>query len=186
MLNLVDLDSETRRWMLEELKHDIGEHKLYLSKRFTTAGERDYPELLRKAIQSHNEDWLAAQLRLAGRINEMEQSQRGGKTFEKRVPVNAAETLAEGEFNRFYLRGLCRRALDEGQAAVVVYRAKFVSQPRLESEQMIGKALDPQTLLRDLRENVGVDTALGLPPGPNSGLSGKLSAKAQEPVAVKE
>jgi hypothetical protein len=41
---------------------------------------------------------------------------------------------------------------------------------------MIGRRLNAQALLGDLRKHVGVDTALGLPPGPNSGLSGRLVA----------
>lgn len=41
-----------------------------------------------------------------------------------KVPVTAPETLSEGEFNRFYARGLCRVAISLGIAAVQVYRAK--------------------------------------------------------------
>jgi hypothetical protein len=43
------------------------------------------------------------------------------------VPVTAADTLAEGEFNRFYLRGLCRRASAANMAEIEVYRAKEVA-----------------------------------------------------------
>ena len=89
------------------------------------------------------------------------------------VPSDAHTTLAEGEFNRFYLRAICLKALEIG-AEIEVYRAKSVRNPRPESEAMIGKRLDPNELLQDLRENIGVDTALGLPQGPNSGLSGKI------------
>ena len=42
------------------------------------------------------------------------------------------------------------------------------------SEQLIGQELGAAKLLADLRKNVGVDTALGLPPGPNSGLTAKI------------
>lgn len=91
-----------------------------------------------------------------------------------KVPINAPQRLAEGEFNRFYIRGLCLRALDEGKSTVVVYRARHSSSPRLESEELIGSAFDAKALLEDLRESPGVDTALGLPPGPNSGLSARL------------
>jgi hypothetical protein len=57
---------------------------------------------------------------------------------------------------------------------VFVYRAKEVVNPRAESVALIGKSLPAKQLLDDLRTNIGTDTALGLPPGPNSGLSVKL------------
>jgi hypothetical protein len=82
--------------------------------------------------------------------------------------------LAEGEFNRFYVRGLCLRAIDEGIDRLVIYRAKAVEEPRPDSNRRIGRSVNPRTLLDDLRRNAGVDTALGIPPGPNSGLSVKL------------
>jgi hypothetical protein len=85
--------------------------------------------------------------------------------------INAHEMLAEGEFNRFYIRGLCVRALADGIDEVVVYRAKAVQNARSESEGKIGQRVSADALLVDLRLHKGVDTALGLPPGPNSGLS---------------
>jgi hypothetical protein len=97
-----------------------------------------------------------------------------GYTVSK-VPRTAPITLAEGEFNRFYLRGLCQRAIEAGGPAIEIYRARASVTPRPESEAMIGRHLDADKLLVDLREHVGVDTALGLPPGPNSGLSGRLA-----------
>jgi hypothetical protein len=85
--------------------------------------------------------------------------------------VNAHEMLAEGEFNRFYIRAICLRAIEDGVPEVIVYRAKPVEHARAESEQKIGKGVAPEALLRDLRAHPGIDTALGLPQGPNSGLS---------------
>jgi hypothetical protein len=102
----------------------------------------------------------------------MEQRRKpsGGYTTAK-VPVTAADTLAEGEFNRFYVRGLCRRTLQERDGQLVVHRAKAVAQPRPESEALIGTSPDAEKLLSDLRTNIGVEPALGVPKGPNSGLS---------------
>jgi hypothetical protein len=91
-----------------------------------------------------------------------------------RVPITAAETLGEGEFNRFYIRALCVHAINDGIKTLIVYRAKVVANARVESEMKIDTGVDPVRLLGDLRNNPGVDTALGLPAGPNSGLSVRL------------
>ena len=92
----------------------------------------------------------------------------GGYTI-KHVPHTAAETLAEGQFNRYYILGLCRRALAEGKANVFVYRAKPVLDPRPESERLIGQSRDPSELIEQLRP---VQSSLGHELlRPNSGLS---------------
>lgn len=130
-------------------------------------------KLLREAICKHADDWLAAELRRRGyfKTHEERRNSRTGSVSQVRVPVTAADTLAEGEFNRFYIRGVCRRAINEGIAEVVIYRAKEVEQPRPESEARRGQHLPAEAVLNDLRNSPGVDTALGLPSGPNSGLS---------------
>lgn len=174
-LNLANLDAKTRAFMLEEIVHDIAAGKLYYSPRLSPVGKPLYPELLRDAVRSGTDDSLASQLRVPRRLNATEERRKPkGGTTTAQVPVTAPETLAEGEFNRFYARGLCRRAMEEGIQALVVYRAKEVANPRPESVALIGKSLPVNQLLDDLRTNIGTDTALGLPPGPNSGLSVKL------------
>jgi hypothetical protein len=88
-----------------------------------------------------------------------------------RVPYNAAEVLAESEFNRYYVRGLCRRATVNGIPRLEVYRAKYVVEARPESQAKIGLLVDPEVVLIDVRSSTGVETALGIPPGPGSGIS---------------
>jgi hypothetical protein len=90
------------------------------------------------------------------------------------VPVTATETLAEGEFNRFYCRGLCARAIAEQTKEVEVYRGKYVQEPRAVSEAKMGMRCNPLTLLNDLRTSQGIEPTLGIPPGPNSGLTIRL------------
>jgi hypothetical protein len=87
--------------------------------------------------------------------------------------VTAAQTMAEGEFNRYYARGVCIRALAEtgSDATVTVYRARESANARSASVALIGTTPSAAALLEDLRTHIGMDTALRLPPGPNSGLS---------------
>jgi hypothetical protein len=172
-LSLANLDDRTRHSMLEEVLMDIERKALYLSKRLNDNGIAKYPEILRRAIDRGNDSTFADELQ-SGYMNTTEERKKPSGGFTSvRVPSNAHEMLAEGEYNRFYVRALCRRAIQEG-TSLVIYRAKPVSNPRPESELKIGQTVDPQRLLEDLRNNVGIDTALGIPAGPNSGLSVKL------------
>ena len=75
--------------------------------------------------------------------------------------------------NRYYIRGLCRKAIADG-GEIEAYRAKNVNDPRPESQALIGTEMNANQLLEDLRTHNGVDTALGLPSGPNSGISARI------------
>jgi hypothetical protein len=170
-----NLDERTREFMIKELDLDVSNKKLYVSPRLNSVGKTIWENVLREAIQNHNDDWLAEQLLNKGcmKTHEERRTRSGGMTMAK-VPVTARETLAEGEFNRFYARGLCARALEDGIPEVEVYRGKQVKNPRPTSQAMIGKKIDAKTLLEDLRTSQGVEPALKLPPGPNSGLTIRL------------
>ena len=174
-LHYENLDDRTRRFMLQEIELDISRGTLYISPRLNDQGIKNYESLLKEAVESHDDAWLADELRRRGYLKAFERRRKpkGGFTT-ARVPVSAPDTLAEGEFNRFYVRGLCLRAIEEGIGEVEVYRGKPVRQPRPESVTMIGKRIPAQALLQDLRESPGVEPALGLPPGPNSGLTVRL------------
>ncbi|MBI5680280.1 MAG: hypothetical protein HZC47_05255 [Methanobacterium sp.] len=169
--NLENLDEEIRGLMLEELDLDMKNKRLYLSERLNNYGKSEYPEILKNGMLKGNCETLAAALILENYWNEKEprRSKKYGLKYVK-VPKNAHETLAEGEFNRFYIRALCRKAIIN-KNEIEIYRAKQVRNPRKESQIIIGKSLDPKKLLEDLRVKIGVDTVLGMPPGPNSGLS---------------
>ena len=126
----------------------------------------------KEAIEHRDDEWLAQQLHNRGYMKNYEQREKPGGGFTTaKVPKTAPETLGEGEFNRFYARGLCVRVIEEGMNQVEVYRGKLVSQPRPKSQAMLGKRLSAEALLKDLRKSSGVEPALGLPPGPNSGLT---------------
>lgn len=66
-LHLLNLDDETRRYMVAELEADVAGGVLYLSPRLSPRGRPDYLELLREAAVGFDDGWLAARLRGAGR-----------------------------------------------------------------------------------------------------------------------
>lgn len=167
-----NLDSLTRQFMKQEFAYDQKNNKLYMSSRLNDSGVQLYPELLQKAIDEGDAATFGLELRFQNCFKTHE-LKKGKLT---KVPINAHETLSEGEFNRYYIRALCQRAINE-RRELEVYRAKQVSNPRPDSQMMIGRIVDAissESLLNDLRTNIGVDTALGLPNGPNSGLSMRI------------
>lgn len=168
-----NLDARTRKLMLDELEHDVQLDRWHKSKRLSPIGEIAFVPALRDAIRSGNERTLAHAILVGGMLDSRELSHRKGRMFWKDVPRDAHLTLAEGEFNRYYLRGLCLRALEDGQEQLEIYRAKDVYSPRAMSEMRLGTFVDAGKFLRDLRTHVGVETALRLP-APNSGLSARL------------
>ena len=174
-LHYENLDESTRSFMLSEVDSDLSNENLYMSSRLNELGEQNYVSLLKETIEHHNDGWLAQQLRSQGYMKDYEQRRkRGGGFTNARVPVTAPDTLSEGEFNRYYVRGLCIRVIEEVMTQVEVYRGKPVSQPRPESEALLGKRLSAEALLEDLKNSKGVEPALGLPPGPNSGLTVRM------------
>jgi hypothetical protein len=173
MFTFHDLDATTRKHMLDEANLHGAHATEYFGKRLTAAGQADWPDLLREAIREGTPESLGVALRVNGRLKTREMSHRNGVPYEKDVPRNAAELLAEGEFNRYFCRALCLRAIAENRS-LTVYRGRHSDNPRPESEAWIGKRVDPNALLNDLRENAGGEPAMGLP-SVNSGLTVRLS-----------
>ncbi len=168
-----DLDNQTRNYMLEESR--TAGH--YESPRLNADGRGAWIGLLQEAITTANDDWLANELVRQHLFSHREQYTRQGKVYTRDINIpHAGQQLAEGEFNRYYIRGLCRRAKDAGVAHLTVYRGKAVERPRPESEALIGTNIPVDELLEALRSNdfVSIEAALKVPGGPNSGLTCRL------------
>ena len=144
-----NLDYVTRLLMAQELQ--LGDH--HLSPRLTPEGVVAWPALLAEAVNDgRDDDWLAAELVRRGLVRPAETYERGEKLHARTVnPAHTAQQLAEGEFNRYYLRGLCLRAINEGIPFLVVYRGKDVSEPRPESQAKLGRRVPVHALLETLR-----------------------------------
>lgn len=172
-INYENLDDKTRDYMLQEMQ--LGGH--YISPRLTSDGQASWPTLLEESGKSHNDDWLAGEIIRRGYMRSQEQYTRQGIVRTREInKQHASLQLAEGEFNRYYLRGLCLRAKVEGKDVLIVYRGKHVVNPRPESEEKIGTSMPVDALLAMLRANdfVSIDACMGVPSGPNSGLTCRL------------
>jgi hypothetical protein len=171
-----NLDDRTRQLMLEEVEYDVANNQLHISPFLSGQGQRDYTNLLRESIQTGNDETLAQNLREHRRILRTlpRRNPKGGYSISA-TPENAAQVLAESEFNRYYIRALARRAMEDGISELVIYRAKPVNNPRPDSEARVETTLPPADLLEDLRSHPGDEPpTLGVPSGPNSGLSVRL------------
>jgi hypothetical protein len=127
---------------------------------------------LREAIARGDDRTLEAAIDRPGLFNETETYMRMGKPVTAKISQRARQILAEGEFNRFFIRGLCSLVCSKGGGGVEIYRAREPSQARPESEEMLGTQVDAAQLLDDLRTNVGQPPTLL--PFVNSGLSVRL------------
>lgn len=165
-LHFDDLDGLTRLLALDELWRDGAASCLYRSPRLTDAGWRDWPVLLQLALLDAEPKALATALRREGRMRELDLRGRP-------LPPDAPRVLADGEFNRYYCRAVCRRALAQGSAQVQVFRAREVLEPRRSSQEILGMLMDAAWLLDDLRRHPA--HAIGrVPGGPGSGISVRI------------
>lgn len=87
---------------------------MYKSTRISPVGEIAYLPALREAIRNGTEQTLAQAILVGGMLVSREPYHRKGKLYWRGVPSDAHLVWGEGEFNRFYLRALCLRAIEEG------------------------------------------------------------------------
>jgi hypothetical protein len=167
------LDASTRAIMVEEIQKAKTEDQLYFSTRFNESGRAVWPDRLLEAAGGHDEHWLAYQLEADGALKDFEGRARptGGYTV-AHVPHTASGTLADGQFNRFYIAAICRLAIAAGHETVDIYRARHRDEPRAESGLLEGTSRNATRLLEEVR---GKNTSLRCDLlKPNSGLSIQL------------
>jgi hypothetical protein len=173
-LQYQDLVAQTRDLMLAEITDDVDARGLYISSYLSPSGEANYPQQLRDAAANGTDNSLASSLK-ASRAFKATYDRKHPKRMgfvQAKVPHTAPQTLAESQFNMYFIRAVCLRAIDEGRE-IEVYRARHSDNPRPESERLIGTRPDPEMVLTALRETKGVNPPNGIPM-PNSGLSVKL------------
>lgn len=173
MFNFLNLDEKTRSDMLRAIEEAEREGQINYSARLNAKGKEEWLGLLEQAAREHNEHWLAYELEANRLIKGFEVSERPlGSYSIRHVPHTAAQTMAEGQFNRFYMLGLCKRAREEGITHLEVYRAKQSAKPRPESQALIGIRLPVEIVEPQLRDDAASQKSLLIQP--NSGISLKF------------
>jgi hypothetical protein len=148
-----NLREAIRQLMLEELLWACRHSKVYASKYLTTPGLQHYPQLLQHAVASGSPDSLCNSLSTPG-------------LWRPGAPGNSIETFAWDEFNKYYMRALCRFAHDHPQYALIVVRGRQSASHRRASDGLINQTRDPSAFLQQLRLRPAIN-----PFGANSGLT---------------
>ena len=166
-MNFAHLTPATRELMVDEIKTDITSGTLYISHRLAKDGKAQWTDNLLEAARH-------------GTPRSLKESM--ANSFQERTPDNkpmprsAAKMLCYNEFNRYYMRAVCRQA----ERHVVAYRAMEDDPRSLPSGRVIGREFSAQRLLSHLRSNSyigdGLHGRLGLG---GSGLSVKPSPESE-------
>ena len=168
-----NLDPATRRHAIAELDGDLSSGAFHASDRLRPTAIDDYQRLLRDALRYYDDLWLEQHANDL-LVDFEPRTTRSGAQTTARVPEMAARMLAEGDFNRYYMRGVALRAIDESRQVVEVYRARLSLEPRPESAELEGQRLPAREVLDYLRGQRVEDASTARLGRPNSGLSIRL------------
>jgi hypothetical protein len=172
-LQYENLDPTTRRFALAELDRDFASGAFHASARLRPSAVGEYQRLLHEALRYYDDLWLEERASDLLIEEETRRTPSGGQVTAK-IPQMAARMVAEGDFNRYYMRGVSLRAVNEDRQVVEVYRARLSLEPRPESAELEGRRLPAQAVLDQLR-GLSSDEPAAAPLGrPNSGLSVRL------------
>ena len=164
-------DGITRGYMLQEFNIEQESGNPYESKLLTAVGLEAFPKAMAEAIQYGNEETLSAALSNPKYWHLEETRTRAGKLYRAKItPSKAAERLAQTEFNTWYVRGLAKKLLEEGEQFCQVYRAAPAWEPREECLSHEGKTYPVKDIYEGHRIRYwpppGNPGALSIPAGP--------------------
>ena len=171
MYHFPNLDTKTRSIMINELERDFKNGLFYEPSSIKPEYINSYKLLLRKYFEIGHVEGLEKAL-TPSFFNSIDKNGR-------KASSNIAQTLAFSDFNRYYVRAILIRAINENKR-VCIYRAKESLNKRSESENLINKCyFEKRTLeqmlrvIRDYRILFSSQSKITFLQ-PNSGLSLKL------------
>ena len=130
MYHFPNLDNKTRSIMINELERDVENGLFYKPSSLRSGYIARYKELLRKCFEYGTVEGLERAL-VSSIFKDKDKSGR-------KIPFNISTLLAFSDFNRYYMRAILVRAIDENKS-VCVYRAKQSLNERQESKIAIGQ-----------------------------------------------
>jgi len=146
--NFEELDEETREFMLEEFETEQNSANPFTGQLLSDTGREVFPELMKKAIVSEDEEFLVISLSKKKYWKEKEKTIRG----ERKININqAAERLGFSEFNTWYVRGLARKLITEGVRKCQIYRAKKAKWEPGECSKHEGQIVDVKIIYKGHR-----------------------------------
>jgi hypothetical protein len=148
-----EIAPEIRYLMLEELKLSFDDGQFYYSKQFDELGYREYPRIFLNALASGNPDTLDDALNQPG-------------IFLPNTPRKSAQTFIWDEFNKYYMRALCRWVQEHPEYEAVKVRGRNSVTHRDSSDARIGRKENPKRFLEVPRGTPKIN-----PFGANSGLT---------------
>jgi hypothetical protein len=142
MFSFEELDNMTRRCMLEEFRAEQSSSSPppFRPTNLTPEGGAVFTEIMERALLGGDEQTLAHDLAQPSYWNTVTMEMRKGKLVPVRHKVSdLARRFADTDFNTWYVRGLCKRLLDEGLEECEVYRAGPAYQRRVECIALEGR-----------------------------------------------
>ncbi len=165
----LQLNEEIQQLMIDEINLDVDIDHVFKSPRFIQLGSLMFADLIKDNIKSGDDITLSKAIKQY--INKSgKYTDKNGK--ERTIPRDAHYVLGQGQFNYYYSRAICSYAIKNKIETVEIYRAKYSSNPRSESQSEIGKHRSAIELLENLRKNDFVNNTFNISK-PNSGLSVK-------------
>lgn len=157
------LNPKVRELMAVELAKDLSEDKFIFSAYVDAKKEGEWISLLKKTFLYHDPSWLSQELKKRDVLKRRSlKNLKEGKFTLALVPRSAEETLAQDEFNLYYIKALCVYALSQGIEELEIYSARRIQNHRPKSESLKGKKVSAEDVLRDLRSSLRGESALGL------------------------
>ena len=126
-MDFEELDETTRSKMLLEFDaEETGAIPPYRGRNLSASGAEAFPSLMREAILHGNEETLATSLKNSLYWVSSGTTHRGGVVRLRDINYNnEADRLGLTEFNTWYVRGLAKRLIDEGEKECQIYRAAY-------------------------------------------------------------
>jgi hypothetical protein len=176
------LDEETRASMLGEFENEQGGNNPYFRKNLSNTGRIEFRHAMVEAIKYGNEATLTIALENGTYWNPTEEYERNGVIRDRNVNIRqAAERLANTEFNTWYVRGLSKLGMDAGIGECEVYRASEPKWSPADCSQHEGAILNVADVCQGHRAKYwpepGNASVLSVPFGPGCHHTIRLKSK---------